>query len=285
MSGPRRRRSAIVATVLRTEMLSPSLVRVVLGGPGLAGFEASPYADSYVKVVFVHPDVPRPLPLTDTGRVDVDAVREAGPGEQAPRLRSYTVRGFDAGAQELTLDFVVHGDEGIAGPWAASASPGDELLFMGPGGAYAPDPHAGTHLLAADASALPAVSVALERMPADARGHALVEVHGPEDEIPVAAPPGIEVVWVHQGDSSPGARLAEAVRSLPWPGGDVQAFVHGEAGAVRELRRYLRIERGMGLDRLSISGYWRLGVDDEGWRAGKREWNAAIEEAEAVRLP
>jgi NADPH-dependent ferric siderophore reductase len=281
MSEPRRRRSAMVAAVLRTEPLSPTLVRVVLGGPGLAGFEASPYADSYVKAVFVHPDVPRPLPRTDTGRVDVDAVRDAGPAHQAPRMRSYTVRAFDAAARELTLDFVVHGDAGIAGPWAASAGPGDELLVMGPGGAYSPDPRAEYHLFAVDGSALPAVAVALEQLPPDARGHVFVEVPGPEDRIPLASPPGVEVVWLRQGRSAPGARLVNAVRSLPWPGGDLQAFVHGEAGAVKELRRYLRIERGMGLDRLSISGYWRLGVDDEGWRAGKREWNASIEAAEA----
>lgn len=284
MSEPRRRRSAIVTEVVRTERLSPSMVRVVLGGPGLAQFQPSPYADSYVKVVFVHPDVPRPLPLTADGRVDVDGVRDAGPAEQSPRLRSYTVRAFDDVAHELTLDFVVHGDEGLAGPWADAAVAGDQLLLMGPGGAYSPDPEASYHLFAADASALPAVAVALEGLLPDARGHAFVEVPGPEDEIPLTAPAGVEVVWVHQGDDPPGLRLVEAVRALPWPaGGGLQAFVHGEAGAVKELRRYLRLEREMSLDRLSVSGYWRLGVDDEGWRAAKREWNAGIEQAEAAQ--
>ena len=284
MSEPRRRRSAIVTEVVRTERLSPSMVRVVLGGPGLAQFQPSPHADSYVKVVFVHPDVPRPLPLTADGRVDVDGVRDAGPAEQSPRLRSYTVRAFDDVAQELTLDFVVHGDEGLAGPWADTAVAGDQLLLMGPGGAYSPDPEASYHLFAADASALPAVAVALEGLLPDACGHAVIEVPGPEDEIPLSAPAGVEVVWVHQGDEAPGRRLVEAVRALPWPeGGALEAFVHGEAGAVKELRRYLRLEREMGLDRLSVSGYWRLGVDDEGWRATKREWNAGIEQAEAAQ--
>ena len=110
MAEPRRRRTAYAASVLRTEDLSGSMVRVVVGGPGLSGFEASPFADSYVKVVFVHPDAPRPLPRTDDGRVDVDAVKEALPAEHAPRLRSYTVRTFDEDKRELTLDFVVHGD-------------------------------------------------------------------------------------------------------------------------------------------------------------------------------
>jgi NADPH-dependent ferric siderophore reductase len=297
MSEPRRRRSAIVGEVLRTQRLSTSMVRVVLGGRGLEQFRASPHADSYVKVVFVHPDVPRPLPLTADGRVDVDGVRDAGPPDQPPRMRSYTVRSFDDVAHELTLDFVVHGDEGLAGPWADSAAPGDQLLLMGPGGGYSPDPEASYHLFAADTSALPAVAVALERLPSDARGHAFIEVYGPQDEIAMSAPAGLEVVWVHQGDQPPGVRLVEAVRALPWPdgaagrvgghgsgqGSGLQAFVHGEAGAVKELRRYLRLDRGMGLDRLSVSGYWRLGVDDEGWRAGKREWSAGIEQAEAAQ--
>jgi NADPH-dependent ferric siderophore reductase len=290
MPEPRRRRSAIVAEVVATRRLSASMVRVVLGGPGLAHFQSSPFADSYVKVVFVHPNVPRPLPVTADGRVDVDGVRDAGPPEQAPRMRSYTVRSFDDVTRELTLDFVVHGDEGLAGPWADAAVPGDELLLMGPGGAYSPDPHASYHLFAVDTSALPAVAVALERLVPEARGRAFIEVHDARDEIPLTAPSGVEVVWVHQGDDPPGDRLVQAVRAMPWPeaagdGAGLAAFVHGEAGAVKELRRYLRLERGMTLERLSVSGYWRIGVDDEGWRAGKREWNAGIEQAEAAPAP
>ena len=287
MPEPRRPRSARVATVRRTERLTPSMTRVVLGGDGLRGFDASAHSDSYVKVVLVHPDVPRPLPraeedggAADAHRVDVAAVRDSLPVEHAPRIRSYTVRAFDAAALELTLDFVVHGDAGVAGPWAASTAAGDEVLLLGPGGGYAPDPAATHHLLVGDASALPAIAVALERMPEHARGQVVVEVPGSEDEYELAAPAGVDVVWVHQGSDRPGARLVEAVRALPWRTGDVQAFVHGEAGAVKELRRYLRLERGMDLDRLSISGYWRLGVDDEGWRASKREWIADVEAAE-----
>ena len=280
MPEPRRRRTAHAVEVRRRERLSDSLVRVVVGGPALAGFETPPCTDTYVKVVFVHPDVPRPLPRDEDGRVDLDLVRDTLPGEHAPRMRSYTVRDFDAAALELTLDFVVHGDTGIAGPWAVAARPGDELLFVGPGGGYAPDPDAGRHLLAGDLAALPAVAVALEALPADATGHAVLEVHGPEDELSLAAPDGVEVRWVHQGAEPAGVRLVEAVRALPWPDDDVHAFVHGEAGAVKALRRYLRVDRGLGMHRLSISGYWRLGVDDEGWRASKREWNAAIEQEE-----
>ncbi|MGA8211445.1 MAG: siderophore-interacting protein [Nocardioidaceae bacterium] len=281
MSEPRRRRAAYVATVQRNEQLSASVRRLVVGGSGLAGFAASEHADSYVKLVFVHPDAARPLPTAPDGvRVDVDAVKELLPAAQAPRLRSYTVRDVDPATGELTLDVVVHGDAGLAGPWARAARPGDEVLLMGPGGAYSPDPGADHHLLVGDLSALPAIAVALARLPADAAGDAVVEVPGPADEIGLAVPDGVRVHWIHRGADRPGVRLVAAVRGLAWPDGAVDCFVHGEAGAVRELRRYLRGERGVGLDRLSISGYWRLGDDDEGWRAGKREWNSAIEQEE-----
>jgi NADPH-dependent ferric siderophore reductase len=284
MPEPRRRPTPYALTVRRTETLSASMTRVVVGGPALAAFSPSPYADSYVKVVFVHPDAPRPLPRADADRVDLEAVRAGLPAEQTPRMRSYTVRAFDPAALELTLDFVVHGDAGIAGPWAASAGPGDELLLMGPGGGYSPDPHAERHLLVGDASALPAIAVALEQLPTTAVGHVVVEVHDEADEIQLALPPHVALTWVHQEDALPGIRLVDAVRALPWVDGDVHAFVHGEAGAVKELRRYLRTERAMSMDRLSISGYWRLGVDDEGWRAAKRDWNVAIERSETAAV-
>jgi len=45
--------------------------------------------------------------------------------------------------------------------------------------------------------------------------------------------------------------------------------VYGEAIAVRELRRHLTRERGVAKDDLSISGYWRRGRDEEGFRQFK----------------
>lgn len=46
---------------------------------------------------------------------------------------------------------------------------------------------------------------------------------------------------------------------------------------MKELRRQLRVERGIPREQLSISGYWRLGQTDEAWRAAKREWNDQVE--------
>lgn len=262
------------AHVVRTEWLSPHMVRVVLGGEGLDAFAAGTYTDHYVKLLFPLEGVAYPEPF------DIDAVRAELPRDQWPRTRTYTVRSFDRTARELAIDFVVHGDEGLAGPWAAGVEPGAELLFQGPGGAYAPDPAADWHLLAGDESALPAIGAALERLSNEAPGavvHAFVEIADPGEEQKLDLAPGIEIVWLHRGTAPVGEKLVEAVRTLDFPAGDVHAFVHGEAGFVKELRRHLRLEREIPRERLSISGYWRRGHDEDGWQASKQVWNQRIE--------
>ncbi|MFE3654857.1 siderophore-interacting protein [Streptomyces sp. NPDC059165] len=259
------------ARVLRTERLTPHMVRLVMGGDGLSAFATDGFTDHYVKIVFPVPGVTYPE-LFDMARI-----REELPREQWPSNRTYTVRAWDPVHRELVIDFVVHGDEGLAGPWAARVQPGETVWLIGPGGGYAPAPEADWHLLVGDESALPAIAASLEQMRPGAAVHAFVEVAGPEEEQKIATPDGITVAWLHRGDQPVGAALVAAVRALAFPEGAVHAFVHGEAGVVKELRRHLRVERGVPLERLSISGYWRLGKSDEAWRAIKREWNAEVE--------
>jgi len=252
--------------VLRTERLTPNMHRVVLGGDGLARFEAGAYTDHYVKLMFPAAGVQYPEPF------DPAQIRATLPREQWPVTRTYSVRTWDPAGRELTLDFVLHGDSGLAAQWAVGAKPGDVLHFGGPGGAYAPDPTAAWHLLAGDESALPAIAAAVERMPLGAKFAAFVEVHDAADEQDIDG-----VTWLHRGDGPVGAALVAAVRDAGFPDADVHAFVHGEAGFVKELRQYLRVERQVPLPRLSVSGYWRLGHDEDGWQASKSVWNAQIE--------
>ncbi|MES9544194.1 SIP domain-containing protein [Actinomadura sp. NPDC000600] len=274
----RRGRRLHRGTVLRTERLTPHMIRVVLGGDGLSEFGAGEFTDHYVKLLFPRPGVAYPEPF------DMERVRAEMPREQWPSTRTYTVRAWDGGARELTIDFVHHGDKGLAGPWAASARPGEEIYFTGPGGAYAPRADAGWHLLAGDESALPAIAASLERVPEGAPVRAFVEVAGPEEGQDLRTPGDAEIVWLHRGGGQVGDLLVEAVQKLDFPDGEVHAFVHGEADLVKALRRHLRVERGIPLDRLSISGYWRRGRDEDGWQSGKRDWNRQVEQEEAEAL-
>ncbi|MER5604403.1 siderophore-interacting protein [Streptomyces sp. NPDC002265] len=265
------------AQVVRTERLTPHMQRVVLGGEGLAEFTAGTCTDHYVKLLFPAEGATYPEPF------DVERIRAEFPREQWPVTRTYTVRAWNHEHRELTLDFVLHGDEGLAGPWAARAQPGETVHFMGPGGAYAPDMDADWHLLAGDESALPAIAAALESLPDGAVAHAFVEVSGPEEEQKVDS--DVEIVWLHRGAAPVGEKLAEAVRGLDFPEGRVHAFVHGEAAFVKELRRLLRVEREIPREDLSISGYWRLGHNEDGWQASKREWNARVEAEQEGSAP
>ena len=269
-------RSPMATTVYSTRRLTPSMVRIVLSGGDLSRFEPSLDADSYVKVMFLNPAAHYERPI------DPAKIRATHPAEDWPRLRTYTVREWDQSTRRMTLDVIVHGSTGLGGPWAAEAQVGDEVLLVGPGGGYRPDASADWHLLIGDDSALPAIAVALEQMPSDAVAHVYLEVGGPADEISLTAPAGVVVHWIHRADGAVGVALLEAVAKATWMAGDVQAFVHGEAGMVRELRTLLKRDRGLPPERLSISGYWRLGADDEAWRAQKADWNRAVEAAEAA---
>jgi NADPH-dependent ferric siderophore reductase len=262
---PRRNRAALQAHVVSTERVSPHLVRIVLGGEGLAGFGAGAFTDHYVKLHLPPQGAPYAAPF------DAEEVKATQPRELWPRTRTYTVRAWDAARGELSIDFVVHGDEGVAGPWALAAQPGDTIQLNGPGGAYAPDPDADWHLLVGDLSVVPAISASLERIGAGVPVHVLLEVPE-EDRVELSSPGDLRVDWVEPGG------LVAAVEALAFLPGAVQAFVHGEAGDVRAVRRHLLVERGVPKDATSISGYWKRTRTEEGWREDKAEWNRLAEE-------
>jgi len=257
--------------VIRTTHLSSHLVRVVLGGPGLEGFVSSGRADEYVNCFFLPATAPYSAPFQEE---DVRAL----PREQRPFPRRITVRSWDGARGELTLDIAAHGDVGHAGRWATHATPGDRLQLRGPAGGYRPHPEADSYLLVGDESALPAIAACAEAVPAGRHVVAVVEVEDAAGEVPLTSPGVLQVRWVHRAthDAAPDELLADAVRALPRPVGTVSAFVHGEAGATRAVRRALLRARIVTEEHLSCSPYWRRGLDDEQWRAVKAEWLRAI---------
>jgi NADPH-dependent ferric siderophore reductase len=268
----RPKRRLIRTRVHDVRRLTPHLIRVVVGGDDLAGFPAGAFTDHYVKLQIPPPGATYSAPF------DAEDVKARLPRDQWPRTRTYTVQHWDGERNLLTIDFVHHGDTGVAGPWAAAARPGDGLQLSGPGGAYTPDPAADWHLMAGDESVLPAISASLQRVPAGRPVHVLVEVDGPDDEVALASPGDLRVTWLHRrGRPGGGDLLLDAVRALEFSAGTVHAFVHGEASAVRALRRHLLVERGVPRDALSISGYWKRERTEEGWREDKAEWNRQVE--------
>ncbi len=245
-------------TVTASEQLSPGMVRLHFHSDDLSAFVGNDFTDRYVKLIFGDP-----------------ALLEAG---ERPTMRTYTVIDPDPVTGTLAIDFVVHGTEGIAGPWASTAQPGDTISARGPSGAYAPDPTADWHLFAGDEAAIPAIRQSLTALPDDAVGYVVIEVDAPTQVQPLAAPDAVDVTWLYRSNAAqPG--LADTVRSLPWRKGRVHAFVHGEAqGVMHEIRPYLLRERNVPRSDMSISGYWRQGRSEEAFR----EWKAELAAAEGA---
>lgn len=260
----RTRRPVHAATVVRTEAVARDMVRVILAGEDLRALPDLAFTDRYVKLIF--------------GDV----------------TRTYTVRSLDPAAGEMAIDFVIHGDVGLAGPWAAHALPGDEISFMGPSGAWAPSADADVHLFVGDEAAIPAIAAALEALPDDAKALVYLEVASAEHHQPLRSTSRTSITWVHRDEHGLGygeALTREVIAAgvpdgVAWEGVDeagvveagvVEAFVHGNADMVKPLRRFLFFDAGLDRSRVSISGYWRTGLNEDGWQSSKHEFTAAME--------
>ena len=260
---PARRGPSVQITleVTETTWISPGLVRVTLGGDGFSAFPARPDTDMYAKLYFP------PAGSTLQPPYDLAALREELPFEQLPTVRTYTIRRVDHDRRIIDIDFVVHGDTGVAGPWAASAQPGDRLTMSAPGGGYAPDLTADHRMLIGDESAIPAIAASLESLPAGTPVTVVLEARSfaHRVELPWAGP----VAWIDEDHGAPGAALVAAVAALEWPAGRVQVFAHGERGAMKALRPLLA-ERGVARADLSLSAYWAAGRTEDAFQAEKR---------------
>ena len=267
-----KRKPQTVLEVIERQQLTPHMVRLVLGGEGFSSFEDNGCTDQYVKLVFAKPE------LNLTAPFDMMELRETLPPEDVPVTRTYTVRSVDHEAGRLTIDFGTHGAEGVAAPRAASASPGDPLLLMGPGGKYSPDPTADWYLFAGDASALPAIASGVEALPSDARGYAFIVLDDDEDRQNIAAPEGLEIVWqAKEGAGADPNRLATLMTEREWPEGKVDVFAHGERESIKQVRRLLK-QREIPREQISISGYWAYGRTEDRFQAEKREPIGKIED-------
>jgi len=236
-------------TVLAKRNVTPNMLRVTLGGEGLAGFQ----------------------PDRQGGYVKLNLPQDGG----KPAVRTYTIRAQRDG--EIDVDFALHAETatGHAGPateWAMTVEPGAEVLVDGPGPAKPLPAGHSFYLLAGDMTALPAILVNIEALPADARGLAVIEVMSVEDRQDIAGPAGFEIQWLVA--EQPGLGAAEhlqTIRDAGWRAEDLYAWVAAEFSTMQALRAYLRDERGLGPDRLYISSYWKSGLTEEAHKLAKRE--------------
>jgi NADPH-dependent ferric siderophore reductase len=226
------------AEVLRREQLSPHLVRLVLGGAGLASFESTGIPDEWVGLVV--------------------------PGQFQSRY--YTVRSWSGG--ELVLDVVVH-EVGLVTEWAQLDVVGQTVTITEPKGSFDMPVGAAWLLLVGDLTALPAMA----RISATVDVPARIWAEVPDDLSSYL--PG-DVTWL--SPPAPGeSGLAAVVEAIDWPAGEGYFWMAGESAQMRAIRKHLMRDRRLPSSAYDVMGYWR-GVAqrqpravDPGpiWRAGK----------------
>lgn len=233
--------------VIRTEQLTLNMLRVTLGGDGLGSFPPD-QESAYIKLLFIEEGSDRPI------------------------VRTYTVR--HQRDDEIDVDFVLHGDMGPAANWAKKTKPGETILVRGPGPKKLVNPDAEWFLIVGDMTALPAISVNIEQLPANAKGYAVIEVIDSADIQQLSAPENFNVQWLI--NPNPGEKnqlLIDHVKKLSWPSGNKSVWSACEFGSMRLLKDYFRNDRQLDNSDLYISSYWKYGGDEEAHRAAKRAEN------------
>lgn len=234
------------AQVLHRERLAPHLVRLTLGGPGLAGFESTGIPDEWVGLVV--------------------------PGQFQSRY--YTVRSWTGGG--LTVDVVVH-ETGLVTEWAARDCVGDTVTVTEAKGSFALPDGAAWLLLVGDLTALPAMARITETVAAPTALPTRIWAEVPDD-LAGYLPGGSDVTWLTppgEGES----RLAEVVEAIDWPAGEGYFWMAGESGQMRAIRKHLMRARRLPSTAYDVMGYWRAGAQrqpravDPGpiYRAGKAQ--------------
>ena len=236
------------AQVLRREELSAHLVRLTLGGPGLAGFASTGIPDEWVGLVV--------------------------PGQFQSRY--YTVRSWDGA--ELVVDVVVH-EVGLVTEWAARDCVGDTVTLTEPKGSFAMPDDAAWLLLVGDLTALPAMARIAETVGRDRR-NVQIWAEVPDDTPSILGggylPADADVTWLETpGEGS--SDLAAVVEGIEWPEGEGYFWMAGESGQMRAIRKHLMRERRLPSTAYDVMGYWRGGAKrqpravDPGpiYRAGK----------------
>ncbi len=249
-----------ILTVINKQIITPNMLRLTLSAKWLEDFKGIDYAGAYIK-----------LELTSNGQAHI----ASGTADEAPLLRTYSIRRLNTRAHEVDIDFVLHGDQlenGIASYWARNVEVGTDISIRGPGTIKTVEADADWYCFAADMTALPALSTVLEQLREDAVGFAIVQIASAEDKQPLIKPDGIELIWVESrltgGENS---ALINAVKNQTWRDGRVSAWAACEFSAMRQMRQFLRNEKEVDKDDLYLSSYWKKGRTEDQHKVDKRQ--------------
>lgn len=242
-------------TVLRTEKLSPHMLRITLTGEALDGFTTAAH-DDHMKLFFpaVGSDQPALPQLPGAGQ-------NANNSNANVIGRHYTPRRFDAASKELDIDFFLH-DDGPASNWAAQAKPGQTVGVGGPRGSRVVPADFDWYLLMGDETALPAIARRLEELPPDAQAIVLIEVADLSDKITLTQGAQTQIHWLQSDVTGQTSQLLTTLKTLNLPVGEGYAWIATELGNVQALRQYLLQETRLEKAHIHAASYWKRGASE-----------------------
>ena len=241
--------------VISSKYLTPHMCRVTLGGAGLTDFPAD-QESAYIKLIFPQGDDTRPLMRTYTVSLQRD--------------------------DEIDVDFALHETEGPASTWARNAQVGEQILVGGPGPKKLINNEADWFLLIGDMTALPAITVNLAQLPADAHGYAVLQITTAADKQLLKKPDNVDIHWVinahpnaHPNEQS--SPLLDRIKTLTWLAGQPAVWAACEFHSMRALRHYFKVDRPIPKTYLYISSYWKVDSTEDQHKIVKREDAQSIE--------
>jgi len=191
------------------------------------------------------------------------------PGDGRSIKRTYTLAKQRSEPNEIDVDFMLHtgtdcSSHGIAAPWSLDAQPNDEISFFGPGPAKFINLDAECFLLAADMTALPALTANLKLLPANARGKAFIEILSEADKQDLQKPENVDIAWViNEAPGSDKSPLFHAIHEAEWQTGKLAVWAACEFITMKKIRQFLKVERGIEKSHLYIASYWKKGATGE----------------------
>ena len=238
--------------VLNKQKVSGNMLRITLGGDALEDFPLD-QESGYIKLHFARENV--------LGG-DIEQQLRSDNAKARPMLRTYTVRQQRQNPSEIDVDFVVH-QGGPASDWAINCNLGEQIYVAGPGKKKLVNLAADWFFIAGDMTALPAISVNLALLPADARGYAVIEVLEEADIQPLPVPENFELHWVINNHKQGTSLLLDAVTALPLLAGAPSVWLACEFTSMRALRQYFHSDLQIKRRNVYASSYWKHGLTEE----------------------
>lgn len=234
--------------------LTPNMRRVTLHGDALAGFPKESEG-AYIKLLFNQT------------------------GQEKPVMRTYTIAQQRTSQNEIDVDFMLHGSnhddnsdiQGIAAPWSVKAKTGDAITLMGPGPTKFINLNADYFLLAADMTALPALTANLKTLADNATGKVFIEILTESDKQNLQKPEDIEIHWIiNKAPGSDESPLFNAIKKAQWLGANTATWVACEFKTMKKIRQFLKEERAIEKTHLYVSSYWKKGNTEEEHKVAKQ---------------